>query len=316
MTARAGTRQTGWGQGACTGDYDNDGHEDLFVSAYGQDRIWRNRGRRTGSRTSRRRRGSRATRTRWGTGCAFLDYDRDGCLDVFVANYIDLDLEDGAAARLRALPLQGDQGRVRSAGARRAGRTRSTGTAATARSRTCPSKAGITRDGRHLRPRREHARLRRRRLDGPLRRERLEPGRALSEQARRHVRRTSPAPRAAPTARTASPRRAWASASATSTATAPWTCSRRTSRATPRRCTRTPGKGFCEDRTFAAGIGVNTRWLGWGAGAFDLDNDGWLDLFLVNGHVYPEVCAAARPRPRTSSARSSTGTSRTGASPT
>ena len=49
------------------------------------------------------------------------------------------------------------------------------------------------------------------------------------------------------------------------------------------------GKGFCEDRTFASGIGVNTRWLGWGVGFVDLDNDGWLDLFLVNGHVYPEV---------------------------
>jgi enediyne biosynthesis protein E4 len=49
------------------------------------------------------------------------------------------------------------------------------------------------------------------------------------------------------------------------------------------------GKGFCEDKTFAAGIGVNTRWLGWGTGFVDLDNDGWLDLFLVNGHVYPEV---------------------------
>src|ERR1044072_6658422 len=49
------------------------------------------------------------------------------------------------------------------------------------------------------------------------------------------------------------------------------------------------GSGMCKDRTFASGIGVNTRWLGWGNGFVDLDNDGWLDLFLVNGHVYPEV---------------------------
>jgi hypothetical protein len=49
------------------------------------------------------------------------------------------------------------------------------------------------------------------------------------------------------------------------------------------------GHGLCEDRTFASGVGVNTRWLGWGVGFIDLDNDGWLDLFLVNGHVYPEV---------------------------
>ena len=49
------------------------------------------------------------------------------------------------------------------------------------------------------------------------------------------------------------------------------------------------GQGFCEDRTFASGMGINTRWLGWGAALVDLDNDGWLDAFLVNGHVYPEV---------------------------
>ncbi len=49
------------------------------------------------------------------------------------------------------------------------------------------------------------------------------------------------------------------------------------------------GDGFCDDRTFAGGVGINTRWLGWGTGFLDLDNDGWLDLFLVNGHVYPEV---------------------------
>jgi hypothetical protein len=49
------------------------------------------------------------------------------------------------------------------------------------------------------------------------------------------------------------------------------------------------GDGFCEDRTFDAGLGLNTRWLGWGAGFVDFDNDGWLDIFLTNGHVYPEV---------------------------
>ena len=49
------------------------------------------------------------------------------------------------------------------------------------------------------------------------------------------------------------------------------------------------GDGLCEDRTFAGGLGLNTRWLGWGAGFADFDNDGWLDIFLTNGHVYPEV---------------------------
>ncbi len=49
------------------------------------------------------------------------------------------------------------------------------------------------------------------------------------------------------------------------------------------------GQGRCEDRTFDAGLGLNTRWLGWGAGFADFDNDGWLDIFLTNGHVYPEV---------------------------
>ena len=49
------------------------------------------------------------------------------------------------------------------------------------------------------------------------------------------------------------------------------------------------GSGLCEDRTFASGFGRNTRWLGWGVAFLDLDLDGWQDLFLVNGHVYPEV---------------------------
>src|SRR5438876_821136 len=49
------------------------------------------------------------------------------------------------------------------------------------------------------------------------------------------------------------------------------------------------GKGAFEEVTFGRGVGVNTRFLGWGCGFVDLDNDGWIDIFQVNGHVYPEV---------------------------
>jgi hypothetical protein len=49
------------------------------------------------------------------------------------------------------------------------------------------------------------------------------------------------------------------------------------------------GDGSFVDVTYTAQLGVNTRFLGWGTGFFDLDNDGWKDIFMVNGHVYPEV---------------------------
>ncbi len=49
------------------------------------------------------------------------------------------------------------------------------------------------------------------------------------------------------------------------------------------------GTGDFEDATRASGMGGNTRYVGWGCGFFDLDNDGWKDLLLVNGHVFPEV---------------------------
>jgi hypothetical protein len=52
---------------------------------------------------------------------------------------------------------------------------------------------------------------------------------------------------------------------------------------------RNMGKMIFDDVTFTAGIGLNTRWLGWGCGWLDFDNDSWLDILLVNGHVYPEV---------------------------
>jgi hypothetical protein len=92
VTAAAGLQdQYGWGQGACAGDYDNDGYPDLFVSYYGQNRLYHNTGRGRFEDVTAAA-GLGAPGTRWGTGCAFLDYDRDGLLDLFVANYIDLDL--------------------------------------------------------------------------------------------------------------------------------------------------------------------------------------------------------------------------------
>src|SRR6202042_79585 len=49
------------------------------------------------------------------------------------------------------------------------------------------------------------------------------------------------------------------------------------------------GNGDFDDHTYFSGLGVNTRFLGWGVGFFDMDNDGWLDILMSNGHVYPEV---------------------------
>jgi hypothetical protein len=82
----------GWAQGVCAGDYDNDGKTDLLISYYGHNRLFRNRGAGkfddvTGPA------GLPASGVRFGSGCTFLDYDRDGRLDLFIANYVNLDLE-------------------------------------------------------------------------------------------------------------------------------------------------------------------------------------------------------------------------------
>src|ERR1700761_9307318 len=92
VTLKSGLGRTGWGQGCCVGDYNNDGWNDLFVSYYGQNSLYRNNGDGTFTDVTAKA-GLLQPKKRWNSGCAFLDYDRDGHLDLFVANYIDFDLK-------------------------------------------------------------------------------------------------------------------------------------------------------------------------------------------------------------------------------
>jgi enediyne biosynthesis protein E4 len=91
VTAKSGLPRTGFASGVCVGDYDNDGFEDLFTTYWGQNILFRNNG--NGTFTEVTQKAGLATKgTRWGSGCAFLDYDRDGDIDLFVANYLIFDL--------------------------------------------------------------------------------------------------------------------------------------------------------------------------------------------------------------------------------
>ncbi|MGA8408290.1 MAG: CRTAC1 family protein [Candidatus Acidiferrales bacterium] len=91
VTAKAGLLDAGWAVGVCVGDYNNDGFEDLFVTYYGQNRLYRNNGDGTFSDVTAKA-GLLDPRTRFGSGCTFVDYNRDGLLDLFVANYADIDV--------------------------------------------------------------------------------------------------------------------------------------------------------------------------------------------------------------------------------
>jgi enediyne biosynthesis protein E4 len=287
VTRAAGLHeQWGWGQGACTGDYDNDGHEDLLVTYYGQNRLFRNTGRGTFEDVTARA-GLTQNRLRWNTGCAFLDYDRDGRLDIFVANYIDLDLAtaptpDSGLCRFKGLRVAcgppglrgGTNILYRNLGggrfedvSERSGIANALGTYALGVATLDFDDDGwidlyVANDS-------NPSALYRNRGDGTFDDIGLKAGCALSQDGK---------PQAGMGVGIGDFDRNGTMdivktnfAGDTSTLYA------------------NMGDGFCEDRTFEGGLGTNTRWLGWGAGFADFDNDGWLDIFLTNGHVYPEV---------------------------
>jgi enediyne biosynthesis protein E4 len=92
VTEQAGLHDVGWASGVCVGDYNNDGFEDLFCTYFGQNKLYRNNGNGTFTDVTQQA-GLWNDAPRFGAGCTFLDYNRDGNLDLFVSNYVEFDIK-------------------------------------------------------------------------------------------------------------------------------------------------------------------------------------------------------------------------------
>ena len=97
VTEKAGLKAAGWANGVCVADYNNDGFDDIFCTYFGQNRLYRNNGDGTFTDVTKQAGLSEPGPARWGAGCAFLDYNRDGHLDLFVSNYIRFSFEHAPA---------------------------------------------------------------------------------------------------------------------------------------------------------------------------------------------------------------------------
>jgi hypothetical protein len=287
ITTEAGLQSNGWGQGVCAGDFDNDGFTDLFVTYWGQNHLYRNiDGKRFEDVTAKAY--LRQDRTRYNTGCAFVDIDNDGRLDLFVANYLKFDPAEApkpganpycyyrdlpVACGPRSLPFDRNILYRNNGDGTFTDISEASGVAApfghyglgvvaadfnddglpdiyVACDRT-PSLLYINQGG------------------GKFAEEALLRGVALDDQGR--------------------------ALSGMGVAAADYTGDGRLSifrsnfSDEMESLYRNRGGGNFDDVTLAAGMGRNTRFVGWGAGFFDFDNDGRPDLLLVNGHVFPEV---------------------------
>ena len=280
--------RTGWGQACCVGDYDNDGNDDLFVTYYGQNALYRNNGNGTFvDITERAGLTQPGPKTRWNTGCTWVDYDRDGHLDLFVANYVDFDLktaplpEDGPCTYKGILVACGPPGLAGGKNilyhnngdgtftdvSQKAGMWNAVGTYGLS-----VAASDLDNDGWpdiYVANDSAPATLYLNQKDGTFKDVAIENGAALSAEAK---------PQAGMGVSIGDYNRD-GNLDVVKTNFAGDTDSLYTNL----------GEGVFEDRTYPSGLGVNTRLLGWGVGFFDMDNDGWLDILMSNGHVYPEV---------------------------
>jgi hypothetical protein len=290
VTVHAGLDSTGWAQGVCAGDYDNDGYEDLFVTAYGKNKLFRNHGDGT-FREVAESAGVAGNGDAWGTGCAFVDYDRDGKLDLVVSNYVRFRMSD--------VPLPGEagycvwKGMPTFCGPR--GLPGSTNVLyhnlGNGRFEDVSQVSGFTHTSGHycfsvstldfdddgwpdiyVACDSTPSILYRNNHNGTFTDVAVDAGVAFDENGREQA--------------------------GMGTTVGDFDGDGKLdifktnfSDDTPT-LYRNNGDSTFTDMTFRAGLGVNTQYLGWGTMFLDVDNDGWPDLLLVNGHVYPEADGA------------------------
>jgi hypothetical protein len=286
VTVRAGLGRSGWGQGVCIGDYDNDGYEDLFISYYGQNALYHNNGNGTFTDVTKRA-GLTQKTTRWNSGCAFVDYDRDGHLDLFVANYIDLDLktapvpESGPCLYKGIMVACGPPGL--NGGKDILYHNNGDGTFTDA-----SDSSGITQtastyglgvltadfddDGWpdiYVANDSTASALFHNLKSGKFEDVAIAAGAALSPDGK--------------------PQAGMGVAAGDYDHDGNLDIMKTNFAGDTHSLYRNLGNNSFDDKTFESGLGVNTKYLGWGCGFLDMDNDGWLDILVCNGHVYPEV---------------------------
>jgi hypothetical protein len=287
VTDAAGLRRTGWASSVCAGDYDADGWLDLYVTYFGRNVLYRNGGgRRFADTTSRA--GLRAEGTRWGSGCTFVDYDRDGDLDLFVANYLRFDLErapepgTGANCLWKGVPVNcGPKGlptdtnllyRNRGDGTFEDVSDASGIARVTGRYSMTAAAADLNGDGWidvYVASDSTAAIFYRNNRDGTFTDVAIESGAAYNEQG--------------------SPQAGMGLALGDVDGDGRLDILKTHFADDVPALYRSLGKGLFEDVAMSAGLGVQNRYVQWGTGFPDLDNDGHPDIAYVTGNVYPEV---------------------------